>query len=200
MVARLAGRLALIAVSLTAAAVIVAPLPAARDGSARAVAKPGGVYRVAYETGFSFTDGFDPTGEYLNYSFGIYSNLLVRTLVGYNHVAGPAGNKLVPDVSTAVPKPTNGGKTYTFHLKPGVKFGPPVGREVTAQDFLYAFERLAKPKDGAEYSFYYQVIKGFSAYGAGKAKTISGIQTPDPHTIVFNQFSGGTAYAHVAVS
>ena len=47
----------------------------------------------------------------------IYSNLLIRTLVGYNHVAGAAGNVIVPDIATSVPKPTNGGKTYTFHLK-----------------------------------------------------------------------------------
>ena len=63
----------------------------------------------------------------------IYSNLLVRTLVGYTPRRGAAGNKLVPDIATAVPTPTNGGKTYTFHLKPGIKFGPPVNRAVTSQ-------------------------------------------------------------------
>ena len=33
-------------------------------------------------------------------AIGIYSNLLVRTLVGYNHVAGAAGNVVVPDLAT----------------------------------------------------------------------------------------------------
>ena len=52
-----------------------------------------------------------------------------RTLVGYNHVAGAAGNKLVPDVATAVPEPTDGGTTYTFHLKRGVSSArPSIGR------------------------------------------------------------------------
>ena len=51
---------------------------------------------------------------------------------------------------------------------------------------LYAFERMARPKNGAQYGFYYSVIAGFDAYGAGKAKAISGIQTPDAHTIVFH--------------
>ena len=146
---------------------------------------PGGVYRVAFESSFGFTDNLDPTGEYLNFGFGILSNLLVRTLVGYDHVAGPAGNKLVPDIATTVPKPTNGGKTFTFHIKNGVKFGPPVDRQVTSQDVLYAMERIAHPKDGAEYGFYYSPIAGFDTYAAGKAKTISGIRTPDPSTIVF---------------
>jgi peptide/nickel transport system substrate-binding protein len=84
-------------------------------------AAKGGTYRVGYQTSFGFTDGFDPSGEYLNTAWAIYSNLLVRTLVGYNHVAGPAGNELVPDLATKVPQPTNGGLTYTFHLKQGIK-------------------------------------------------------------------------------
>src|SRR5262249_61604970 len=94
----------------------------------------GGVYRVAFESAFGFTDAFDPTGEYYTFSWAIESNLMIRTLVGYNHVAGPAGNVLVPDIATSVPKPTDGGTTYTFHLKHGVKFGPPVNRQVTSAD------------------------------------------------------------------
>jgi hypothetical protein len=78
----------------------------------------GGVYRVAFESSFEFSDGLDPTGEYLWAGMDILSNLLVRTLVGYNHVVGPAGNKLVPNLATSVPAPTDRGRTYTFHLKP----------------------------------------------------------------------------------
>src|SRR5262249_3869315 len=116
---------------------------------------------------------------------GIDRSLLVRTLVGYNHVADAAGNVLVPDLATSVPAPTNGGTVYTFHLKSGVKFSPPVNRAVTSKDVLYAMERMAKPKNGAQYPFYYSVIKGFDDYGAGKSKTISGIKTPSNSTIVF---------------
>ena len=58
----------------------------------------------------ALTDGFDPTGEYYTFSWAIESNLMIRTLVGYNHVAGPAGNMLVPDIATAVPRPTDGGR------------------------------------------------------------------------------------------
>src|SRR5215213_2234624 len=59
----------------------------------------GGVYRVGWENSFGFTNSFDPTGEYLGEAFSIYSNLLIRTLAGYNHVAGTAGNELVPDLA-----------------------------------------------------------------------------------------------------
>jgi peptide/nickel transport system substrate-binding protein len=148
----------------------------------------GGTYTEGWDTSFSFTDNLDPTGEYLGDAWGILSNLMVRTLVSYRHTEGPAGDVPVPDLATALPKPTNGGKTYTFHLKSGIKFGPPVNRAITSKDIKYALERLANPNDGGEYAFYFTVIKGWSAYAANpkKAKTISGITTPNANTIVFN--------------
>ena len=78
--------------------------------------------RSAGRPSFGFTNNFDPTGEYLGDAWGIYSNLMLRSLIGYNHVPGAAGNVLVPDLATTVPKPTNGGKTYTFTIRKGVKF------------------------------------------------------------------------------
>src|SRR5690242_20421990 len=66
----------------------------------------GGVYRVGMEANifnhgtFGWSDGFDPTGETDTRAFEIYSNLLLRTLVGTNHVPGAAGNVLVPDLAT----------------------------------------------------------------------------------------------------
>jgi peptide/nickel transport system substrate-binding protein len=146
----------------------------------------GGTLRVGWEGSWGFTDNLDPTGEYLGDAQGILDNLLVRTLVGYKHTAGAPGNQVVPDLATSVPTPTDGGKTYTFHLKSGIKFGPPVNRAVTSKDIEYALERIAHPKDGAQYAFYYSVIKGFDAYSKGQAKSISGIATPNASTIVFH--------------
>jgi peptide/nickel transport system substrate-binding protein len=176
-------------VSLVATAAAVAVATGATIGSAApaksSAAKAGGTYRVGWESAFGFTDNLDPTGEYLGDAWGILSNLLVRTLVGYNHAPGSAGNKLIPDIAKALPKPTNGGKTYTFHLKSGIKFAPPVNRAITSHDIAYAMQRLAKPSYGGQYGFYYTVIQGWDAYAKGKAKTISGIKTPDKSTIVF---------------
>ena len=109
----------------------------------------------------------------------------MRTLVGYNHVAGAAGNVVVPDLATNLGTVSKDGKTYTFHIKNGVKFGPPLNREITSKDILFAFERLGTPALIPGYAFYYEVIKGFKAFEAGTAKNISGITTPDPKTIVF---------------
>jgi peptide/nickel transport system substrate-binding protein len=149
-------------------------------------AAAGGVYRTEWQGSFDFTGGFDPTGEYLASAFGIYSNLLVRTLVGYNHVAGGPGNVVVPDIATDLGKVSNGGKTYTFKLKSGIKFGPPLNREVTSKDILFAFQRIGTPSLVAQYAFYYDVIKGMAAFKAGTSKVIAGIKTPDLKTIIFN--------------
>ena len=165
--------------ALAATSVVASP----KAGSKSLV---GGTYRVGWESSFGWTNSFDPTGEYLANAFAIYSSLLVRTLVGYNHVAGAEGNKVVPDIATTVPKPTNGGTRYTFKLKSGIEFAPPVNRAVNSKDIKYALERAARPKNGAQYGFYYNVIKGWDAYAAGKTKSIAGIKTPNNSTIVFD--------------
>jgi peptide/nickel transport system substrate-binding protein len=146
----------------------------------------GGVYRIGWEQSFGFTNNFDPTGEYLGNAWGIYVNLMLRPLIGYKHQAGAAGNQLIGDLATAVPQPTDNGLTYTYKLRKGVKFGPPVNRAITSKDVAYAMNRLANPKDGGQYSFYYTVIKGWDDVANGKAKTVSGISTPDDQTIVFH--------------
>ena len=121
----------------------------------------GGVVRIGWEGSFDFTSGFDPTGEYLGEAYGIMSNLLVRTLVGYKHVAGPEGNVLVPDLATDFPEVSDDGLTYTFRLKDGIMFGPPLSREITSEDVRFAFERIGTPSVVAQYGFYYMVIDGF---------------------------------------
>ena len=151
------------------------------DQSAR-----GGTYRVGWESSFGWTNSFDPTGEYLANGFVIYTNLMLRTLVQFNHIAGPKGNIVVPDLATSVPQPTNGGKRYTFRLKDGIRWGPPVNRAITSTDVKYAVERLARPKNGAQYGFYFNVIAGLEKYAQGEAKSISGIRTPNAKTIIFN--------------
>src|SRR5262249_28914571 len=141
-------------------AVAVAASVVAVGGSAKTRVSAGGTLRVGWEQSFGFTDTFDPTGEYLGDAFGIYSSLLVRPPVANNAVPAAAGNQLAPDIAPSVPAPTNGGTVYTSHLKPGIKFSPPVNRAITSKDILYAMQRMAKPKNGAQYSFYYSVIKG----------------------------------------
>jgi peptide/nickel transport system substrate-binding protein len=191
---RITRRIATAVLSLAAVSLAIAATTASAgsEGSQHAgaagadKAAAGGVYRTEWQGSFDFTGGFDPTGEYLASAFGLYSNLLVRTLVGYNHVAGSPGNIVVPDLATDLGKITNGGKTYTFKLKDGIKFGPPLNREITSKDILFAFQRIGTPSVVAQYAFYYDVIKGMAAFKAGTSKVIAGIKTPDLKTIIFN--------------
>ncbi len=153
-------------------------------GTSSGSVQKGGVLRTAQDD-FGFTNAFDPTGEYLASAITMYQ-ALTRTLINYQHVAGPAGNKLYPDLAQAMPTISSDGLTYTFKLKPNIKFGPPVNRAITSKDIEYAFERINTAPLVAQYGqYYFGTIKGMD----GKApapKPISGIETPDDSTIIFN--------------
>jgi YVTN family beta-propeller protein len=61
-------------------------------------------------------------------------------LVGYRRVGGPAGTTLVPDLATALPAPADGGRTYTFRLRTGIRYS--TGMLVRPADFRRAIERV----------------------------------------------------------
>lgn len=144
----------------------------------------GGVYRTAIER-FGFTNSFDPTGEYFQPAWGIYSGLLLRTLVTYKHIAGTAGNQIVPDIASSWETSADG-LTWIFHLKQGVKFGPPLDRDVTSRDIAYAFQRINTKSLIAQYDYYYDgTIQGMTGQAKSPDEPISGIKTPDDYTIVF---------------
>jgi peptide/nickel transport system substrate-binding protein len=200
-------RLAILIAALAALAVLAAGYSSKKSGSTSSTQgggaftpsksydngprTKGGTYTVGWEQSFGFTDNFDPTGEYLGNAWGIYDNLLLRALIGYKHLPGAAGNQLIGDLATSVPKPTAGGLTYTYHLRPGVKFGPPVNRVITSKDVAYALDRLADANDGGEYAFYFTVIKGWNQAAAASAEKkalvpVSGISTPNNSTLVIH--------------
>jgi peptide/nickel transport system substrate-binding protein len=179
-------RLRLVGLALALALVAAACGGGDDDGGdqQQAAAEKGGVLRTA-TTDFGFTNGFDVTGEYLGSAFTLYG-ALVRTLVTYKHIAGPDGNILHPDLATEVPQPADGGLTYTFKLKPNVKFAPPLDRAITSQDIAYAFQRINTASLAAQYGFYYAgVIDGMDGKAKSAATKISGIETPDDQTITF---------------
>jgi peptide/nickel transport system substrate-binding protein len=106
-------------------------------------------------------------------------------LLTFKKASGPAGSEVVPDMATAMPAVTDGGKTYTFHLKPGIMFSAPVNRAVKPSDFQYSIERLfhiGSPGVG-----FYTSIVGADAYAAHQAAHISGIVADDKtNTITFH--------------
>jgi peptide/nickel transport system substrate-binding protein len=67
------------------------------------------------------------------------SPVVADGLVGYRRVGGTAGSALLPDLATSVPRPTNGGLTYTFQLRPNLVYS--TGEPVRASDFRRGMER-----------------------------------------------------------
>jgi peptide/nickel transport system substrate-binding protein len=78
-------------------------------------------------------------------------------LVNWKRVNGSAGTQLTPDLATAIPTPTDGGKTYVFHMRKGIRFSD--GREVVPSDVTYSLEREFKA-NGPGTAFYTDIVGG----------------------------------------
>ena len=61
-------------------------------------------------------------------------------LVGYRRLSGLAGDQLVPDLATSLPRPTDGGRTYTFRLRAGLRYS--TGSLIRPDDIRRAIERV----------------------------------------------------------
>ncbi len=98
----------------------------------------------------------------------------------------PYSGKLMPLLASGLPAMSNGGTRYTFKLRPGLKFTN--GTPLTSADVKYSFERLLIPSFGAEAGSLYAAlpITGIAAVLNQKSKTLTGITTPDPQTVVFD--------------
>ena len=99
----------------------------------------------------------------VNYTLQEWSLLILSHdgLVGFQRAAGAAGTQIVPDLATTVPKPTNGGLTYTFTLRSGIKFSN--GKLLTPNDVRATFERLFKIGNSPNAGTWYDVIDGAAA-------------------------------------
>ncbi len=128
-------------------------------------------------------DFLDPADAYSPVAWAL-ERLYSRTLYAYRSsknarlAATPA-----PDLAAGPPKVSADGRTYTFKLRQGVRWAPPVNRQVTAQDFVYALHRMFDKKTPSSGQPYALLIKGTEAFGAGKAKSISGIKAIDSRTL-----------------
>ncbi|MGZ4320060.1 MAG: ABC transporter substrate-binding protein [Gaiellaceae bacterium] len=98
-------------------------------------------------------------------------------LLNYPDASGARGTRLVPEAAAAMPTVTDGGRTYTFRIRPGYRFSPPSGRPVTAATFRYSIERALNPGlgPGAPAYGYLSDVVGAGAFYLGKAQHVSGI-------------------------
>ena len=113
-------------------------------------------------------------------------------LVTYPDKPAPAGSRIVPEVAEAIPTPTDGGRTYTFTIRPGFRFSPPSNEPVTAATFKTTIERVTNPRLKSPYTGAFSGIAGYHAYVTGKSAGLAGIVARgDTLTIRLSRPDGG---------
>src|SRR5438552_4963768 len=149
-------------------AAAAAALLTAAPGTAGEIPKPGGIltYVIPADAPPSFDAHRETTFATIHSAAPFYS-LLIR--VDPNNPSSTTD--FVCDLCTAMPKPTDDGKTYTFKIRDGVKWHD--GSPLTAADVAASWEHIIHPPKGVlspRQSWYTMVDK---------------IEATDPTTVVF---------------
>src|SRR5215472_8856966 len=209
-------RIAVVAVAGVAAAGLAAC--SSSSGSSSASSKPvrGGTLKFVAASG---PDHIDTVPAYYTADY-VLERGYARQLLTYPSVPDPSltspgwarDTTPVADVATQVPTRSNGGisnggKTYTFHIKKGVDWNTSPPRQVTAYDFIREFKAFCNPVSPVGNPLYYtativgllQYCDAEHSYFASKghkptaaniahfqnSNTISGITAPNPMTLRF---------------
>ncbi|GAY07471.1 ABC transporter substrate-binding protein [Pseudonocardia sp. N23] len=148
-------------------------------------------------------DSLDPADTYYAYSWN-FVRLYGRALVMFKSAPGADGATLVPDLAESLGKSSDGGKTWTYTLRKGVKFED--GTPVTSKDVKYAVERSldkATFPNGPTYFNDFLDLQGYTSPYQDPSPDklgLKAIETPDDSTIVFTlnkPFSGFDYFAQL---
>ena len=159
-----------------------AALDPTAKGPAPAVpgAKKGGTLTVPYST---TPADMDPSAQFYQDTGMIMTRLTMRSLTAFVQRGGK--QVLVPDLATDLGQASADGLTWTFKLKPGIKYSD--GSAVSAKDIAYAVKRsFAFTDTGPTYQVDY--LKGGADYkGPFKSgDAFPGVDAPDDSTVVFH--------------
>lgn len=122
----------------------------------------------------SFPDYMDPALSYTAEGWTAMADVYTPLLT-YKHANGEEGSEVIPGLAKEMPKISNGGKTYTLFLRPGLKYSD--GTPVKASDFPFAVERMITLNSGG--SPFYMTIEGAEKFAETKQGPIPGIETND---------------------
>ena len=175
----------------------------ATTGSTSASPVTGGTLKLL---GSSDVDHLDTASAYYTATYTL-ERTFARQLFSYPASSDTTtANTPVPDLATGMPTAANGGisadgRTYTIHLRTGVRWNTSPARDVTAQDVVLGLERLCNPVSPVGAPGYYEnTIAGMKAYCDGFAKVagtapaiaayidghqISGVKATGAQTVVF---------------
>ena len=231
---RSASRVAALAAALVAAGGLAAcssgsSSPTSSSTASIGTPQSGGTLNLISASGPSYIDTV-PAYYTADYQLErVYARQLVSyPTVPYTGTSGAgwtATTTPTADVATVVPTVTNGGitnggKTYTFHIKPGVDWNTTPARQVTSQDFLREFKAFFNPVSPVGNPVYYtSTIAGMQQYDNAETAyfantkahpptaanianfqnthTISGITTPNSSTIQFTLIKPATDFLYM---
>ncbi|MDG4861469.1 ABC transporter substrate-binding protein [Streptomyces sp. T-3] len=159
---------------------------AATTGVVNESTKKGGTVTYAMA---DVPESFDPGNTYYAFMYN-FSRLYARPLMTYKPAPGEKGNEIVPDLAAEPGKMSNGGKTWTYKIREGLKYSD--GTPITSKDVKYAVERSNFARDVLSLGpNYFQTLledkdKYKGPYKDKSEKGLSSIKTPDDTTIEFN--------------
>ncbi|CAM5573281.1 peptide ABC transporter substrate-binding protein [Streptomyces xanthochromogenes] len=159
---------------------------AANSKLANASTKKGGELKFV---GTQDADSWDPQRGYYGFMWD-YARYYTRTLITYKPAPGKDSETLVPDIATGLADVSADKKTYTYHLKDGVKWED--GKPVTSKDVKYGIERIwAQDVISGGPVYLKDVLDPTGEYKGPYKDTsadklgLKAIETPDDKTIVF---------------
>lgn len=143
--------------------------------------KGGALHLVASSAGGTLDPQVNYTLQYWQLYQATYDGLL-----SFEKVGGPASFTIVPDLATSMPTISNGGKTYVFTLRKGIRFSN--GQPVTVQDVVASFQRLFKVSNPNAGSWYNVIVGASACLKTPATCTLSGGVVADPatNTVTFN--------------
>src|SRR3954466_13286640 len=180
-------RALLLPVALLALAVAIGACGSDDNSGGSSGGKTGGTLTVLNQGDFEHAD---PGAAYYQFDFMI-DYATQRPLYSYK----PAETTKTPDLAEGEPVISPDKKSVTVKIKKGIKFSPPVNREVTSKDVKYAIERAFSANVPNGYVGTYMPIKGAPAKPTPGGKPISGITPPADHTIKFARTQAGTPFS-----
>lgn len=225
-------RVAALTVALLAAGGLAAcgksAAPTTGSAASKPPTKPAGILRIVATAG---PDHIDTVPAYYTADY-MLERAYTRQLLSYPYavatsLTSPGWKKAttpVADIATVVPSTsnggiTNGGKTYTFHIRPGVDWNTSPPRQVTASDFIREFKAFSNPVSPVGNPLYYDsTIAGLTTYSNAETAyfavkshkptatnianfqnthTISGLSAPNPLTLKVNLMAPASDFLYM---
>lgn len=140
--------------------------------------KRGGTLTVLSNQDFAH---LDPARNWVMPAMDFGTRLIYRTLTTFRAEPGEKGSEIVPDLATDLGRSSDGGRTWTFTLKPGLVYED--GTPIRARDIKYNVERSfapTSPADPTTPSAIWPTPRGTPARWTASTSTRSGPPTTGP--------------------